>query len=112
MSQVEQAFKQLKTTLLEIRPIYHKLDWRIKAHVFLCALAYYVQFHAAELLRPLLEGQGKQSARRWSMDMLLERLRAIRMNELSIKGVPAGAKPTKPDAEQARILQLLDVKMM
>ena len=42
---VEQAFRNLKTAQLEIRPIYHRTDDRIKAHVFLCMLAYYLLWH-------------------------------------------------------------------
>ena len=42
---VEKAFKNLKTVQLEVRPIYHRKDDRIKAHVFMCMLAYYVQWH-------------------------------------------------------------------
>jgi transposase len=39
---VEQAFRNLKTAQLEMRPIYHKTDDRIKCHVFICMLAYYI----------------------------------------------------------------------
>ena len=42
---VEDAFRNLKTVQLEIRPVYHKTDDRIRAHVFLCVLAYYLQWH-------------------------------------------------------------------
>jgi transposase len=42
---VEQAFRNLKTAALEIRPIFHKTDTRIKCHVFICMLAYYVMWH-------------------------------------------------------------------
>ena len=38
---VEEAFRSLKTVQLEVRPVYHKTDDRIKSHVFLCTLAYY-----------------------------------------------------------------------
>jgi transposase len=40
---VDRAFRQLKTVALEIRPVYHQLDQRIEAQVFLCMLAYYLQ---------------------------------------------------------------------
>ena len=39
---VERAFRNLKTVQLEIRPVYHKNDDRIRSHVFLCMLAYYL----------------------------------------------------------------------
>ena len=54
LSQVERAFRSLKTVDLKIRPIYHYLEKRVKAHVFLCMLAYYVEWHMRENLAPLL----------------------------------------------------------
>ena len=54
LSQVERAFRSLKTVDLKIRPIYHHLENRVKAHVFLCMLAYYVEWHMRQNLAPLL----------------------------------------------------------
>lgn len=54
LSQVERAFRSMKTVDLEIRPIYHWKDDRIRAHVFLCMLAYYVEWHLRRNLKPLL----------------------------------------------------------
>jgi transposase len=54
LSTVERAFRSLKTVDLKIRPIFHWLDDRIRAHVFLCMLAYYVEWHMRERLAPLL----------------------------------------------------------
>ena len=54
LSQVEWAFRSLKTIDLHVRPIYHWKDDRIKSHVFLCMLAYYVQWHLRGALRELL----------------------------------------------------------
>jgi len=54
LSQVERAFRSLKTVDLEIRPIYHRLSDRVKAHVFLCMLAYYVEWQMKRKLAPLL----------------------------------------------------------
>ncbi|NEO10215.1 MULTISPECIES: hypothetical protein [unclassified Moorena] len=45
LSQVEQAFRSYKTMDLKVRPIYHHLESRVKSHVFLCMLAYYVEWH-------------------------------------------------------------------
>ena len=45
LSKVEQAFRCLKTIDLKVRPIYHYLDHRVKGHIFLCFLAYYVEWH-------------------------------------------------------------------
>lgn len=54
LSQVEWAFRALKSVDLHIRPIYHWKDDRIKAHVFLCMLAYYVEWHLRGPLSELL----------------------------------------------------------
>ena len=41
----ERAFRSLKSSDLQVGPIYHRLEDRVKAHVFLCMLAYYVEWH-------------------------------------------------------------------
>ncbi len=50
----EHAFRQLKSPELQIRPIYHHLEDRVRAHAFVCMLAYYVQFELSDRLAPLL----------------------------------------------------------
>ena len=65
LSLVEQAFRSLKTVDLKIRPIYHHLADRVKAHVFLCMLAYYVEWHMRERLAPMLfDDDDKENAQR------------------------------------------------
>jgi len=54
LARVERAFRCLKTTDLEIRPIFHWLSPRVRAHVFLCMLAYYVEWHMRQALAPML----------------------------------------------------------
>lgn len=54
LSGVERAFRSLKTVDLHVRPIHHRLSDRVRAHVFLCMLAYYVEWHMREKLAPLL----------------------------------------------------------
>ncbi len=54
LSRVERAFRSLKTVDLKVRPIYHYTSDRVRAHVFLCMLAYYVEWHMREKLKPLL----------------------------------------------------------
>jgi len=54
LSQVERAFRSLKSIDLKIRPIFHRLAERVKAHVFLCMLAYYVEWHMRQALAPIL----------------------------------------------------------
>jgi transposase len=54
LAEVERAFRSLKSVDLHIRPIHHRKAERVRAHVFLCMLAYYVQWHMCERLAPLL----------------------------------------------------------
>jgi transposase len=54
LSVVERAFRSCKTVDLHIRPIYHQLPERVRAHVFLCMLAYYVEWHMRQKLAPML----------------------------------------------------------
>jgi transposase len=54
LTQVERAFRSMKTVDLKVRPIRHHLENRVRAHIFLCMLAYYVEWHMREVWRPLL----------------------------------------------------------
>jgi hypothetical protein len=54
LAQVEQAFRTLKGVDLRVRPIHHRNDTRVRAHIFLCLLAYYVEWHLRRALAPLL----------------------------------------------------------
>jgi len=54
LSRVERAFRSMKTVDLQLRPIYHHKDDRIRSHVFVCMLAYYVEWHMREKLREVL----------------------------------------------------------
>ena len=54
LTQVERAFRSFKTMDLEIRPIHHRLEKRVRAHIFLCLLSYYVLWHMLQAWRPLL----------------------------------------------------------
>jgi transposase len=54
LAEVERAFRSMKTLDLHIRPIHHRLADRVRAHIFLCMLAYYVEWHLREAWRELL----------------------------------------------------------
>lgn len=54
LSKLERAFRTMKGLDLLVRPIHHRLEQRVRAHLFLCLLAYYVQWHLTEAWRPLL----------------------------------------------------------
>jgi transposase len=54
LTHVERAFRSLKGIDLLVRPIWHRIEGRVRAHIFLCMLAYYVEWHMRKALAPLL----------------------------------------------------------
>jgi transposase len=54
LSNIERAFRSLKTVDLDVRPVHHRRSDRVKGHVFLCMLAYYVLHHMKKALAPIL----------------------------------------------------------
>ena len=63
LAQVERAFRSLKTVDLKVRPIHHRLADRVRAHIFLCMLAYYVEWHMREAWRALMFADDDQQAK-------------------------------------------------
>ena len=63
LSQVERAFRSIKTMDLKVRPIHHHLEGRVKAHIFLCMLAYYVEWHMRQVWGELLFADEDQAAK-------------------------------------------------
>jgi hypothetical protein len=57
LTRVEKAFRSLKTASLDVRPIHHHRERRVRAHFLLCLLAYYVEWHLRQAWAPLLFGQ-------------------------------------------------------
>jgi transposase len=97
----------IKTMSLEIRPVYHHLDRRIKAHVFLCMLAYYVEWHAIRRLQPLFTEDGKGAKKHFSFARIIERLKSIRIQDCTLNDIRLTGIITTPDEEQQKILDLL-----
>ena len=64
LANVERAFRTLKSINLKVRPIHHRLEQRVSAHIFLCMLAYYVEWHMREAWRELLFSDEDQAAKR------------------------------------------------
>lgn len=62
LSEVERAIRSFKTVDLKVRPIFHNAERRVRSHIFLCMLAYYVQWHMTEAWRPLLFADEDQDA--------------------------------------------------
>jgi transposase len=63
LANVERAFRSLKTVDLKIRPIHHRTADRVRAHIFLCMLAYYVEWHLREAWRELMFADTEQQAK-------------------------------------------------
>ena len=63
LTQVERAFRCFKGIDLKVRPIHHRIERRVRAHIFLCMLAYYVQWHLLEAWRELLFSDEDQWAK-------------------------------------------------
>ena len=63
LAHVERAFRSIKTIDLKVRPIHHHLEGRVRAHIFLCMLAYYVEWHMREAWRELMFADEDQVAK-------------------------------------------------
>jgi transposase len=107
---VERAFRNLKTVQLEIRPVYHKNDERIRSHVFLCMLAYYLQWHMEQRLAPLFAHDGAGQERRWTFRGVIDCLTLITRNRVTVNGAVFYQNST-PTQEQEEILDLLRVSL-
>jgi transposase len=130
---VERAFRTLKSVDLEIRPIYHHLEKRVRAHVFACMLSYYVEYHLrkawAELLfsdeEPMIPADPVTQATRstaalrkdqthrtkageiaHSYQTLLEHLALLVRCTMTVAGMEGAEKLSEPTSLQARALEL------
>jgi hypothetical protein len=84
LSKVERAFRCIKTVDLKIRPIHHWLEQRVRSHVFLCMLAYYVEWHMRLALAPILfeeDDRASADAARRSIVAPAERSESVRRKE-------------------------------
>jgi hypothetical protein len=79
--------------------IYHKTDDRIRSHVFLCTLAYYLQWHLNQRLEPLFAADGTHKDRQWTVRNVIERLAAIRRDKIAM-GFVEFEKVTTPEPDQ------------
>lgn len=108
LSHVEQAFRTMKTTHLHVRPVYHKSDSRIRSHLFLCMLSYYLQWHMRQRLKPLFDSDLKNKHRKWTVQSVIDCLSQLTRNKVSMEGV-VFYKNSTPTKEQQEILTLLGV---
>ena len=136
LSRVERAFRSLKTVDLKVRPVHHRLEKRVRSHIFLCMLAYYVEWHMRELLagmlfddpvdapmrdNPVAPAQVSDEARRktaslqaddglplHSFQTLLKDLATLNRQEISFRG-QTFVKTSKPTKIQEKALRLLGI---
>ena len=64
LASVERAFRSMKTMDLHVRPIYHHLEDRVRANIFLCMLAYYVEWHIFQAWREITLADEDQEAKK------------------------------------------------
>jgi transposase len=110
LMKVEQAFRSMKTVHLEIRPVWHKTDDRIKCHVFICMLAYYVMWHMNQRLKPLFETDGVGKDRKYTFDYVIEILKSLRVQDVEVCGAKSKVI-CKPNVEQSAVLKHLGVSV-
>lgn len=91
LSQVERAFRSLKTIDLEVRPIRHRLEDRVKAHIFLCMLAHYVAWHMTEAWRPLLFCDEDQQAKNTRDPVAPAQRSEVALDKVHSKTLPDGS---------------------
>jgi hypothetical protein len=89
LANVERAFRSMKTVDLQVRPVFHYNAERVRAHVFLCMLAYYVEWHMRERLKPMLFD-----------DEFIEQARATRASPVA-KAVRSTHAKTKDASKRA-----------
>jgi transposase len=95
----------MKSMRLELRPVFHRLEERVRAHTFLCMLAYYVVWHLEQSLAPLRENDPEEYG---SLRLVLDRLHALQLNTVTVQG-QSFQQVTQPDAVQQRILDQLGI---
>jgi hypothetical protein len=94
LAHVERAFRCLKTVDLKLRPIHHRLADRVRAHVFICMLAYYVEWHMRRALAPMLfEDDDKPSAARRRPSPVAKALRSERAEHKAHTKLAADGSP-------------------
>jgi hypothetical protein len=98
LSDVERAFRSLKTIDLKVRPIRHRLEGRVRAHIFLCMLAYYVEWHMREAWRPLLFADEDQAVKQTRDPVAPAKRSAAALRKVHMKvlddGTPVHSFPT------------------
>lgn len=91
LANVERAFRSIKTIDLKVRPIHHRLATRVRAHIFLCMLSYYVEWHLREAWRELMFADTEQAAKA-SRDPVAPAVRSLEaQDKASTRLLPDGS---------------------
>src|SRR6201995_3607153 len=94
LAQVERAFRCIKTVDLHVRPVHPWLAERVRAHVFLCMLAYYLEWHMRRSLAPLLfDDTDKDGAEAARSSIVAAAQRSATAIQKRARGVPADGLP-------------------
>ena len=101
---VENAFRNMKTVQLEIRPVYHHKVERIKAHAFICMLSHYLLWHMNQSLKPLYD----ESKKDYTQNHVIEIMKTLQKFNLAIGDVDSPATMVaKPSKIQNQIQKLV-----
>lgn len=96
LARIEQAFRSLKTVDLEVRPIHHRRGDRVKGHVFLCMLAYYVLWHMKRALAPILFHDDQiEEGRRRRASVVVRAQRSEAAERKAATGLTPGGEPVQ-----------------
>src|SRR5881409_1855303 len=90
LANVERAFRSLKTIDLKVRPIHHRTADRVRAHILLCTLAYYVEWHMREAWRELMFADEEQDAKRTRDPVAPARRSAPALKKIASRTRPDG----------------------
>ncbi|MDH7574015.1 MAG: hypothetical protein QHH27_10820, partial [Clostridia bacterium] len=91
--------------MLELRPVFHRLEDRVRCHAFLCLLAQYVRWHMIRALEPLLAEE-----KECSFELLMEHLETIQRNTIEVTGQQFNLT-TQPDELHRRIFAYLGLPL-
>ena len=85
LATVETAFQTLKSVSLKVRPIHHRRENRVNSHVFLCMLAYCVEYHLRKALVPMLQAEEDPEGKRAQRNNAIEPAKQSERNKKKIR---------------------------
>ena len=110
LSLVDRAFRIIKTTLLDIRPVFHWKEKRVRAHAFVCMLSYYIVVEMKKRLKELFNENGKGRNYSLTFENVLSQLNKIQIGYIKIKDIYI-QQLGEITPLQKNILQMLNIKL-